>query len=134
MSLDLVATAVTRCCWLVFDFFSEKFIVQYFTPSYVARCLRGLVWIFCRNFFRGKETMGKKSQSYLRFYSPNTLEKTLMLGKIEGKRRRRQRRWNGWMMSPTQWTWVWANCPSDSEGQGSLVCCSPLGYKESDTT
>ena len=22
----------------------------------------------------------------------------------------------------------------DSEGQGSLVCCSPWGYKESDTT
>ena len=22
----------------------------------------------------------------------------------------------------------------DSEGQGSLVCCSPLGQKESDTT
>ena len=22
----------------------------------------------------------------------------------------------------------------DSEGQGSLVCCSPLGRKESDTT
>ena len=22
----------------------------------------------------------------------------------------------------------------DSEGQGSLVCCSPLGHKESDTT
>ena len=24
--------------------------------------------------------------------------------------------------------------PSDSEGQGSLVCCSPCGHKESDTT
>ena len=29
-------------------------------------------------------------------------------------------------------TWVWAN--SDSEGQGSLVCCSPWGRNESDTT
>ena len=34
--------------------------------------------------------------------------KTLMLGKIEG-RRRGNRRWDGWMASPTQWTWVWAN-------------------------
>ena len=24
--------------------------------------------------------------------------------------------------------------PEDSEGQGSLVCCSPWGHKESDTT
>ena len=24
--------------------------------------------------------------------------------------------------------------PGDGEGQGSLVCCSPWGYKESDTT
>ena len=24
--------------------------------------------------------------------------------------------------------------PGDGEGQGSLVCCSPLGHKESDTT
>ena len=24
--------------------------------------------------------------------------------------------------------------PGDSEGQGSLVCCSPLGGKKSDTT
>ena len=24
--------------------------------------------------------------------------------------------------------------PEDVEGQGSLVCCSPLGRKESDTT
>ena len=24
--------------------------------------------------------------------------------------------------------------PGDSEGQGSLACCSPWGHKESDTT
>ena len=24
--------------------------------------------------------------------------------------------------------------PGDGDGQGSLVCCSPLGHKESDTT
>ena len=24
--------------------------------------------------------------------------------------------------------------PADSEGQGSLMCCSPRGLKESDTT
>jgi len=37
------------------------------------------------------------------------LEKTLMLGKIEGRRRRDNRGWDGWMASLTQWTWVWAS-------------------------
>ena len=40
----------------------------------------------------------------------NSLEKTLMLQEIEGWRRGGNKGWNGWMASPTQWTWVWANC------------------------
>ena len=36
-------------------------------------------------------------------------EKDLMLGKIEGRRRRDDRGWDGWMASSPQWTWVWAN-------------------------
>ena len=43
------------------------------------------------------------------FRRADSLEKTLMLGKIEGKRRRGGRGWNGWMASLSQWTWVWAN-------------------------
>ena len=39
----------------------------------------------------------------------NSLEETLMLGKIEGRRRRGDRGGNGWMALLTQWTWVWAN-------------------------
>ena len=41
----------------------------------------------------------------------DSLEKTLMQGKIEGRRRKGQQRmrWDGWMASPTQWTWVWIN-------------------------
>ena len=38
----------------------------------------------------------------------DSLENTLMLEKIDG-RRREDRGWDGWMASPTQWTWVWAN-------------------------
>ena len=34
----------------------------------------------------------------------DSFEKTLMLGKIEGRRRRRQQRMRWWMASPTQWT------------------------------
>ena len=39
----------------------------------------------------------------------DSLEKTLKLGKIEGKRRRRWQRWNGETASPTQWKRIWAN-------------------------
>ena len=38
----------------------------------------------------------------------NWLGKTLMLGKIESRGWRGQQRMDGWMASPTQWTWVWA--------------------------
>ena len=37
----------------------------------------------------------------------DSYEKTLMLGKIEGRRRRDNRGWDGWMASLTRWTWVW---------------------------
>ena len=40
------------------------------------------------------------------------------------------RGWDGWMASPTQWTWVWAN----SRRWWSLVCYSSWGHKESDMT
>ena len=40
----------------------------------------------------------------------DSLEKTLMLGNIEGRRRRGDnRRWDGWIASLTQRTWVWVN-------------------------
>ena len=61
----------------------------------------------------------------------DSLGKTLMLGKIEGRRRRGWQRWEGWMSPPSQWTWVWASS-GVSDGQGSLVCCSAWGCKESD--
>ena len=39
----------------------------------------------------------------------DSLEKTLMLGGIGGRRGGDNRGWDGWMASPTQWTWVWVN-------------------------
>ena len=41
-----------------------------------------------------------------------SLEKTLMMEKIEGRRRRGNRGQDGWKASPTQWTWVWASSRS----------------------
>ena len=53
----------------------------------------------------------------LQYYShlmqgADSFEKTLMLGKTEGRRRRDDRGWDGWMASLTQWTWVWVNSGS----------------------
>ena len=61
------------------------------------------------------------------------LKETLMLGKIEGRRRR------GWQDEMVAWHHQlngheFKQAPGDGEGQGSLVCCRPWGWKESDTT
>ena len=64
----------------------------------------------------------------------NSLEKTLMLGKIEGKRRREMRKDEmiGWHCQLHGHEIYQA--PGDGEGEGSLKCCSPWGCKESDMT
>jgi len=62
----------------------------------------------------------------------DSMEKTLMLGKIEGKRRRAQQRMR-WLDSITE-----LNGPEfeqtlrDNEGQRTQACCSLWGCKESD--
>ena len=64
----------------------------------------------------------------------DSLEQTLILGKTQGRRRKGMtvnemvgwhHRFNGHKFEPT---------PGDSERQGSLVCYSLWGHKESDTT
>ena len=62
------------------------------------------------------------------------LEKTLMLGKTEGSRKRGATEnevvgWYHWLNGPD-----FEQTLGDSEGQGSLACCSPWGCKELDTT
>ena len=61
----------------------------------------------------------------------NLLEKTLMLGKIEGRRRRGWQRMN-WLDGITIDGYVLEQAPGDSKGQGSLACCCPQGLKDSD--
>ena len=41
-----------------------------------------------------------------------SLEKTLMLLRLRAWGERDNRRWGGWMASPTQWTWVWVDSGS----------------------
>ena len=65
----------------------------------------------------------------------DSLEKTLMLGKIEGRRRR------GWQrmrvldsITDSMDMNEFEQAPGDCGGQRSLACCSPWGYKGSDMT
>jgi len=42
----------------------------------------------------------------------DSLEKTLMLGKLKMGGEGDDREWDGWMASPSQWTWVWVSSRS----------------------
>ena len=58
----------------------------------------------------------------------NSLEKTLVLGKIEGKRRGQQQM--TWLDSITYLNGhEFEQTLGDNEGQGTLVCCSPWGRR-----
>ena len=89
----------------------------------------------CRRLLRVPWTARRSNQSILKEISPgislermmlklklqyfghlmwrvDSLEKPLMLGGIRGRRRRAWQRRDGWMASPTLWTWVWVNSRS----------------------
>ena len=58
--------------------------------------------------------------------------KDLMLGKIEGWRKRDDSGWDVWIALPTQWAWVWVSSVR-RWNTGILACCSPW-VTESDVT
>ena len=62
----------------------------------------------------------------------DSLEKTLILGKIVGRRRKGQQRMR-WLDGITKSMDMNLSKLGDSEGQGSLACCSSWGLKELDT-
>ena len=89
----------------------------------------------CRRLFRVPWTARRSKQSILKEISPgcsleglmlklklqyfghlmrrvDSLEKTLMLGEIGAGGEGDNRGWDGWMASPTRWTWVWVNSRS----------------------
>ena len=62
-------------------------------------------------------------------WQTDSLEKTLMLGKIEGTTENEMARWHH-QLDGHEFEWA----PGVGDGQGSLACCSPWGCKELDTT
>ena len=106
-----------------------------------------------RRLLRVPWTAGRSNQSILKEISPecsleglilklklqyfghlvrraDSFEKTLTLGKIEGRRRRRQQDemvgGHHWLNGPE-----FQQALEDGEGQGNLACCSPWSRKES---
>ena len=63
----------------------------------------------------------------------DSLEKSLMLGKIEGRRIREQQRMRWCMASLTQWTWVWASSRRRWR-TGKPGVLQSIGCKELDMT
>ena len=110
----------------------------------------------CRRLLRVPWTARRSNQSILKEISPgcslegmmlklklqyfghlmwrvDSLENTLMLGGIGGRRKGDNRGWDGWLALLTQWTWVWVDMDF-GDGQGSLAYCGSWCCKESDTT
>ena len=65
-----------------------------------------------------------KLQYFHLMWREDSLLKPLMLGKIEGRRRRGQQRMRWWLNGHES-----EQTLGDGEGQGSLVCCSPRGHR-----
>ena len=62
----------------------------------------------------------------------DSLEKTLMLGKVEGGRRRGQQRMR-WLDGITDLMDMSEQSLGIGDGHGGLACCSPWGHKVLDT-
>ena len=131
----------------------RNFNAFYYIPNPCTRIDAFELWC-CRRLLRVPWTARRSTQSILKEISPeysleglmlklklqyfghlmwrtDSLEKTLMLGRLKAGGEGDSWGWDGWMGSPTQWTRVWVSS-GVGDGQGSLACCSPWGYKESD--
>ena len=108
------------------------------------------LWLW-RRLLRVPWTASRSSQSILKKISPecsleglmlklklqcfghlmsrtDSMEKILMLGPIEGRRRRGRQRMRWLDGITTQWTWVWV-APRVGDGQGVLACSTPWVHK-----
>ena len=82
-----------------------------------------------------EQLMLKLKLQYFSHLRTDSLEKTLMLGKIEGRRKRGRQRMR-WLDGITNLKdrLEFEQALGVGDEQGSLACCSPWGHKESDMT
>ena len=73
-----------------------------------------------------------KLQYFDHLMGTDSLEKSLMLGKIEGRRRRGHQRMR-WLDGISDAMSINLGKLGDGKGQGGLAHCSPWSHKESDT-
>ena len=107
------------------------------SPYYI--CTSGIcgflfVHILTNTYYYLSFCMKLKLQSFGHLVQrQDSLEKTLMLGKIEGRKRRG---WQDEVIGCHHWLngHEFQQTLGDGEGQGSLLCCSPWIHKESDMT
>ena len=112
----VVLETTRRVPWIVRR--SNLSILKLFNPEY---SLEGLILKLKLQYF-----------GHLRWRA-SSLEKTLMLGKIEGRKKRGQQRmrWlDWWRFNEHEFEWT----PRVGDGQGGLACCDSWSHKESDTT
>ena len=119
--------ALLNLSWIFFSFFHVKKAEHWRIDAFELWCWRRLL--------RVPWTARRSNQSILKVITPgisleglmlklklqyfgnlmrrvDSLEKTLMLGGIGGRRRRGRQRMRGWMASLTRWTWIWVNSGS----------------------
>ena len=118
-------------CSQSYSFSSSMYIYETWTIKKVESWKIDVFKLWCwRRLLRAPWTARRSNQSTLKEINPDysleglmlklqyfghlmwrtdSFEKTLMLGKIEGRGEGDDSRWDGWMASPIQWTWVWAS-------------------------
>ena len=96
---------------------SNQSILKNINPGY---SLKGLCWSWSSNYLVTwwEESIHRKR--------PWCWER------LRAEREGDDRGQDGWMASPSQWTWVWTMCSTQGkcEGQGNLACYSPWGHNE----
>ena len=73
---------------------------------------KGNLNIHWKDWCWSSNTLATSCEEPTHWKRPDSLEKTLMMGRIGGGEEGDNRRWDGWTASPSQWTWVWASSGS----------------------
>ena len=94
-------------CWRI-DFFDLRCWRRLLRVPWTARRLNQLILKEISPEYSLEGLMLKLQYFGYLMRRADSLEKTLMLGQTEG-RKGDNGGWDGWMASPTRWTWVWAS-------------------------